>query len=278
MNAKEYALQAHGSFALPDACFKVKQLMDTKTSSAEDFANVISLDPSMASRLLQLANSAIYNLRSEVSTISRAITLIGTQALYNMMLIDVATTAFKHFSSPSINLKQFWLNSIFAGLVSKNLAIKAGIRDIERMFVVGLLHDFGGLIVAKMTPEAAKRCESISPPAYPWQLQTHLLGFSYSQVTAELLELWQLPEKIIIPIRYFTQADHIETNQDIKVLSIAVGLMLANNQPEYLNYLIKDHQHILDDLGIELSDLEEVCMIANQEMSSVVTSMRLKLY
>ena len=60
MNAHEYALQANGSFALPDACFKVKALMEDDDSTIEDFADVISIDPSMTSRLLQIANSAIY--------------------------------------------------------------------------------------------------------------------------------------------------------------------------------------------------------------------------
>ena len=61
MNALEYAQQANGSFALPDACFKIKTLMEDDDSTIEDFANVISVDPSMTSRLLQIANSAIYS-------------------------------------------------------------------------------------------------------------------------------------------------------------------------------------------------------------------------
>ncbi len=97
--AKEYAAQANGSFALPDACFKIRALMEDETSCVEDFASVISIDPSLTSRLLQIANSAIYSFRGEISTISRAITIIGTQAIYNMMLVDVASTAFKHFGS-----------------------------------------------------------------------------------------------------------------------------------------------------------------------------------
>ncbi|MAG75748.1 MAG: HDOD domain-containing protein, partial [Colwelliaceae bacterium] len=50
MQAHDYATQANGSFALPDACFKVKGLIEDETSSVEDFAGVISVDPSMTSR------------------------------------------------------------------------------------------------------------------------------------------------------------------------------------------------------------------------------------
>ncbi len=85
----KYAIQANGSFALPDACFRIKSLMEDEDSSIEQFANVISIDPSMTSRLLQIANSPIYSFSGEISTISRAITVIGAQSIYNMMLIDI---------------------------------------------------------------------------------------------------------------------------------------------------------------------------------------------
>jgi HD-like signal output (HDOD) protein len=95
---------------------------------------VISIDPSMTSRLLQIANSAIYRFPGEISTIYRAISVIGTQAIYNMMLVDVAASVFKHFANQAIDLKRFWRMSIYCGLVTKNLAIKVGIKDIERLF------------------------------------------------------------------------------------------------------------------------------------------------
>jgi HD-like signal output (HDOD) protein len=107
MDVHKYALQANGSFAIPDACFKIKALMEKEDSTIEDFANVISVDPPMTSRLLQIANSAIYSFPGEIDTISRAITIIGAQAIYNMMLVDVAATAFNHFFNQAIDLNRF---------------------------------------------------------------------------------------------------------------------------------------------------------------------------
>jgi len=139
MNARDYALQANGSFALPDACFKVKALMADENSEISDFADVIGIDPFMTTRLLQIANSSIYSFPGEISTISRAITIIGTQAIYTMMLVDVAASAFKHFENQAIDLKRFWRMSVFCGLAAKNIAFNAGVRDIERLFIAGLL-------------------------------------------------------------------------------------------------------------------------------------------
>ncbi|WDE04920.1 HDOD domain-containing protein [Thalassomonas viridans] len=278
MNAYEYASKANGSFALPDACFKVKALMDDETSNVEDFANVISVDPSMTSRLLKIANSAIYSFPGEISTISRAITIIGTQAIYNMMLVDIASSAFKHFANQAIDLKRFWRMSVFCGLATKNLAIKAGIRDIERMFVAGLLQNFGELVVAKFTPEVAKRCENYSPEALPWQLQQEQLGFSYTEISAELLKIWQIPEKIILPIRHFNQAHNIQINKDVKVLYLASRLALVDSDPEIFVYDETVDESLCSSLGIYEEDLAEAAEFATDEADNILTIMNANLY
>lgn len=278
MNAHEYALQANGSFALPDACFKVKALMEDENSAISDFADVISVDPSMTSRLLQIANSAIYHFPGEISTISRAITIIGTQAIYNMMLVDVAASAFKHFENQAIDLKRFWRMSIYCGLVTKNLAIKAGIKDIERLFVAGLLQNFGELLVAKISPEVAQRCEQYSRKNLPWALQELALGFTYTDISAELLKIWQLPEKIIIPIRHFNQAQSNQINKDVKVLNLASRLALLDSHSDLFEYDEIIDESLCESLKLSKEDIEQVIEIAANDAEGILTVMNPKLF
>lgn len=278
ISVHEYAMQANGSFALPDACFKVKSLMEDDNSTIEDFANVISIDPSMTSRLLQIANSAIYSFPGEISTISRAITIIGTQAIYNMMLVDVAATAFKHFSNQSIDLKRFWHQSVFCGLATKNLAITAGIRDIERLFVAGLLQNFGELIVAKISPDLAKQCEGYNESVLPWQLQQQVLGFTYTEVSAELLKIWQIPEKIILPIRHYNNAQSIQINKDVKVLYLASRLALVECHPDVFNYDDTVDAQLCQSLNITTNDLKDAADFATIEAENILSIMNAKFY
>ncbi|GAA6170503.1 hypothetical protein NBRC116592_01730 [Colwellia sp. KU-HH00111] len=278
MNAHEYALHANGSFALPDACFKVKALMEDENSEISDFANVISVDPSMTSRLLQIANSAIYSFPGQISTISRAITVIGTQAVYNMMLVDVAASAFKHFENQAIDLKRFWRMSVYCGLVTKNLAIKAGIKDIERLFVAGLLQNFGELLVAKITPEIAQRCEQYSQDNLPWDLQELALGFSYTDISAELLKIWQLPEKIIIPIRHFNQAKSNQINQDVKILNLASRLALIDSHEDEFEYEQIIDESLCKSVKLSRIDIEQVTEIAANDAAGILSVMNPKLF
>lgn len=278
MKAKEYALQASGSFALPDACFKVKALMSDDNSQISDFADIISVDPSMTSRLLQIANSAIYSFQGEISTISRAITIIGTQALYNMMLVDVAASAFKHFENQAIDLKRFWRSSIFCGLAAKNLAIQAGIRDIERLFVAGLLQNFGELIVAKVTPEIAQQCEKYNQSQLPWALQEEVLGYTYTDISADLLKIWQIPEKIILPIRHFNAASSIEINKDVKVLNLASRLALIDSHKDLFSYDELIDESFCKPLGLTVEELTQANYFAETEASNILSIMNPKLF
>ena len=270
MNAHEYAIQANGSFALPDACFKVKSLMEDEDSTIEDFANVISVDPSMTSRLLQIANSAIYSFPGEISTISKAITIIGTQSIYNMMLVDVAATAFKHFSNHTINLKRFWRMSVYCGLATKNLAINAGVRDIERLFITGLLQNFGELIVAKVSPETAQKCADYSGNELPWEKQQQILGFTYSDISAELLKIWQIPEKIILPIRHYNDAVNIQINKDVKILHLASRLALIDVDSDQFSYDDIVDKSLLSSLLISEDDLNLAADFANRESDHIL--------
>jgi HD-like signal output (HDOD) protein len=278
MNSIEYAQQANGSFALPDVCFKIKDLLEDEASTANDFANLISLDPSLTSRLLKIANSAIYSFAGEISTISRAITVIGTQAIYNMVLVDVTASVFKHFSNQAIDLKRFWRMSVFSGLAAKNLAIKAGVRDIERLFVAGLLQNLGELIVAKVSPEIAVKCEKYSPEELPWKLQQQHLGYNYTDISAELLKIWQIPEKIILPIRHYNQAQKIDINKDVKILYLASRLSLVDSAPDLFIYDDTVDESLCKSLHISTDDLAEAAAFATEEAISILAIMDAKLY
>ena len=278
MNAHDYASQADGSFALPDACFKVKELMADESSEISDFAGIIGIDPSMTSRLLQIANSAIYSFQGEISTISRAITIIGTQAIYTMMLVDVAASAFKHFENQAIDLKRFWRMSVYCGLASKNLAISAGIRDIERLFVAGLLQNFGELLVAKINPEVAQQCEKYDKNQLPWQLQEYILGFNYTDISADLLKIWQIPEKIILPIRHFNTASSIEINKDVKILNLASRLALIDSHSAEFSFADVIDESLCRPLGLSVDELTQAAKFAEKEATSVLAIMNPALF
>jgi HD-like signal output (HDOD) protein len=238
----------------------------------EDFANVICIDPSMTSRLLQIANSAIYSFSGQISTISRAVTVVGTRDIYNMILVDVSSSAFKHFGNNSIDLQRFWRASIYCGLAAKNIAIRLGIKDIEYLFVAGLLLNIGELIVANVTPELAEQCEG-HETTMPWDFQKKHLGFSYNQLSAELLKSWDLPKKIILPIFHQHKAGDISINQDVKILDLAAKLALIDSHRHLYSVESTVSDSLLSDLSLNETSLASVIEFADLETESIIKVM-----
>ena len=86
MQALQYAQSVADLFALPEGYLRVKQLMDSDTASLDEVADVILLDPVLTSKLLKLANSAIYSLPYQVESVSKALLVLGKTQVYNLVV------------------------------------------------------------------------------------------------------------------------------------------------------------------------------------------------
>ena len=272
------ARAANKSFALPDVCFKIRELMDDPASTIDDFANVISVDPSLASRLLKIANSALYSFQGEISTLSRAIAVIGTQAIYDLVMIDVSASAFAHFHADGLDLQRFWRQSVHCALACKMLAVHCRIKDVERLFVAGLLHQFGELLVFHADPQKALACQQYDADHLPWQLQQQQLGFTYAEVAGELLSLWQLPHKIVLPVRHQHQAHSIHINTEIKLLHIAARLALVACHPDWYSKERLIHPDIVTALKLADEALESSDQFAYEQSGAILELMQANFY
>ena len=93
MSAFEYARKVGDVFVLPDTCLKIKEVIDNKISNLDEISEIICLDPALASRLLKLANSALYNFPNPVDSVSKAVLLLGETQVYNLVVAYGSTEA-----------------------------------------------------------------------------------------------------------------------------------------------------------------------------------------
>ena len=137
---------------------------------------------------------------------------------------------------------------------------------------------FGELIVAKISPELAKKCEAYHADLLPWQLQKQVLGFTYTEVSAELLKIWQIPEKIILPIRHYNNANNIQINKDVKVLYLASRLALVECHPDMFSYDESMDSALCQSLNVSTNDLEDAADFATIETENILSIMNAKFY
>jgi putative nucleotidyltransferase with HDIG domain len=189
-------------YSLPQIYQRFNLVINHPRSSIADITKVITEDTGISSCILKLANSPMYGYHSNIDSISKAIMIIGTQQLRDMVLAISVLRVFKGIPEYLINMTSFWQHSITIGIVSRILATYLREPNLERFFVTGILHDVGQMILCTRTPELVQETIATSrksgEPNYA--IQRSMLGFDHGDVGGELLKRWRIPEIIAEPV------------------------------------------------------------------------------
>lgn len=197
--AESLVADVTGLVSPPGICLKLAELVQSPDSSVQAFAEVIIRDPNLTARLLRLVNSSFYGLRTPVDTVSRAIAMVGTRDLYTMALAISAVKSFSRIPNPIINMDTFWRHSIYTALIARILAMRCRVLHPERLFIAGLLHDIGIVVLCSRLPDLARDLLLIARGDEELYCAVEMdeLGFSHADLGALLLRNWNLPETLI---------------------------------------------------------------------------------
>ena len=181
--------------SLPVIFHKLNAAISDSQSSAAHLADIISKDTSLAAVLLKLVNSSFYGLANKVSSISRAVAILGTQQLNTLALGTCAINTFRGYSSEHIKMQSFWEHSIACGILARIIASYVDEVNNERMFLAGLLHDIGRLVIFRYLPAHSQVAlmEAQQTNTLLYEMETKWLGFDHSLLGALLLKEWQFP-------------------------------------------------------------------------------------
>ncbi len=190
---------------------RVLQVAGSDSSSVRDVAELIESDPALATRILQLVHRADLGVSGEVTTIDRAIVLLGFEAVRCAVLaVSVFATFSPHESGAAkgspFSRNEFWKHCIAVGCASELLAIElrnnwgksAGIEPAEA-FVAGLLHDVGKMALDAALPKSFARVVDAADMIRGniGDVERNVIGIDHNIVGKRLAERWQLP----VPLR-----------------------------------------------------------------------------
>ncbi len=279
MTAIEYADQAGEIFVLSDSFIRIKELIDDESSTIDDISDVILIDPALSGTILKLANSSFFNYPGKIDTISKAVLVLGITEVYNLVIAYFTTQAFKSINAEQAYLDSFWEQSVDCALLIKFLGCSLNIPNAERLFILGLLHNLGELIVKQVSSDKVIECQSEGCDSLPWRMQRDVLGFTYGECGAELLKLWQLPYNLVAPIRNQDEDDFSSINTETQLLYIAKRIMTqqmflkSKNTHELIDELQLTSLGINDDMlrtAIDYCDLERLSILAVLSPTAVV--------
>jgi HD-like signal output (HDOD) protein len=139
---------------LPEVTTKIIQIVEDPRSTAKDLQNLIKHDVALSAKILKVVNSAFYGLPRQVSSVDRAIILLGLSTVKN---IAVATSVTKLFVGREagcvFSFKDLWQHSLACGVFAKLIAQAKGLENSDELFVAGLMHDLGLIVEKQVYPE-----------------------------------------------------------------------------------------------------------------------------
>lgn len=245
---------------LPDICMQVKRLVADLDSSIAEIAELIAKDPALTARLLKIVNSSFYYFPREISSVSEAITLIGTSQLYNLALATTAASIIKTVGGSYIELKTLWKKAVYSAMFANSFQVEND-QNSEGLFVAGLLSNIGALAVVRHAPDIA--LTAIGPPnigQYYWQREEEVLGFTIAEVSGLLLKSWNLPEEIIVSVLYQHRLDKQQVHfESCCILHLATRLaseMICVEQGMSADYRKAIDEEAMMQLGLTQEDLE----------------------
>jgi putative nucleotidyltransferase with HDIG domain len=198
-SAESLVQEVSTMYTLPATFHQLTKAINNPDSTLDDIAEVISNDQSVAMRVLQLANSAFFSFPSKVETITHALTLVGIQQMRDLIQGTAVIEMFEGLPTEHITMKSFWEHSIACGLAAKAIATLRREANVERFFVLGLLHDVGRMVmfqhatqsIGSLIQEAQEKSKLL------FQVEQERLGFHHADVSASLMEQWSFPYRLV---------------------------------------------------------------------------------
>lgn len=242
--------------ALPLIVTKVMAVTADPESSAEDLMEVILPDQSMCATILKIANSAFFGIPREVSTMERALMVLGFEEVRNIVIGKALFGAFpklgKEFQE-SVTL--FWQHAFTCGLTAKIMGETMSISPSE-LFVAGLIHDIGKLAMLTLFGDKYPLLRELTEPGRSDSAAEELADFktSHDRVGLRLANRWLLPEKLTMAIgHHHCPGDAPSLKQFPILIQTADILSLMYCSPEFFG--AEDAMKIFEDFLPETRDL-----------------------
>lgn len=223
---------------LPQAVSQILKLADDPNSSARDIEKVVERDPAISAKILKVANSAYYG-GSSAPTISRAVSFLGMNQVRSL----VVGVAFQNIigtksSANHFDKIEYWRHSLATATAARILGSLRIPIKAEELFVAGMVHDIGMLVMDKFLPTEFDTClTTANQMGVPLaDVQQDQLGFNYAEIGGLLASRWKMSEMVKNAVIYhpnpMMDGDYYETTSFVTVANaLAHQCGFTNNMP-----------------------------------------------
>ena len=187
--------------SLPDAYFRLCRELNSPHSNLEDIGALISNDPALTAKVLQLVNSAFFGFAQPVFVATEAVQLLGVNTIRAMALTTHIFSVFNALHLKDTPAADVWAHSMkVSELALQHARREAASRNVmEQAFTAGALHDIGKLILAANLPAEYRRVgQQVQQANIPLiEAERAVFGATHADVGGYLLGVWGLPVPLV---------------------------------------------------------------------------------
>jgi len=188
----------------PKVLPRLKQLLIDGNSSIQEIVALIRLDPGIALRVLQTANSAYFSKGVRCHTVDEAVNRVGYNQVYELVSYAVSSQVLvRSLETYGIEADELWKMSVACALAAEELAGRTGL-DRNAAYTIGLLHAVGLVAVDEWALRNARDLRLVNAgfPREATESERAVFGFTQAQVGGALLVEWEFPSSIAEPVRW----------------------------------------------------------------------------
>lgn len=191
--------------AMSDAVGRIQRLTHSENESLANLSNEILKDVALTHKLLRLVNTVQFTHAGggTISTVSRAVALIGFAGIRNLALSLILLERMENKGHAQL-LREEFLRSLMAASLARELCMNP--RENEESFLCAMFHNLGRLLTEFYFPEEAQQIRRITRPERSGEVaaapvseaaaSVQVLGMSYEQLGLGVARQWGLPDAL----------------------------------------------------------------------------------
>jgi HD-like signal output (HDOD) protein len=204
LTAETIAFSLRHTPSAPKVLPLLKRHLSNGNAPLQQIVDLVRLDPGIAARVLQTANSALFSAGNRCNSVEFAVNRIGFDRIFEIVANAVAEQVLVHpLTAYSIEADDFWSRSVACGIAAETLANCIG-EDVNVAYTLGLLHGVGMVAINQWAERNAPTLGFFSRgfPRDASDSERSLLGCTNAEVGATILRQWEFPAEMSEPLRW----------------------------------------------------------------------------
>lgn len=212
---------------LPAIAVRVLELTQRDDVKLDELASAIQNDQALSAKVLRTVNSSFYGLRQSVTTIRKAIVLLGLGPVRSLALGFSLVSSLEMEKEPLFDYVTYWRRAVTAAVAARLVAERMGVADPDEAFLAGLLSDIGMVAMYRALGDDYLAVVDLAggDHARLGKYELEQLGVHHAEIGALLAERWRLPAEVRIPIKYHERPTASPNECAALVRCVGLGLL-----------------------------------------------------